>query len=104
MDKKQYKKSPVAHLVKCVLITIAAGFPVVILVLLADRIGYWWIVSLALYFMLIGAIVIAVNHARQMESLRCTMGDEAFFASFPRELRKQQRRNRGGKSDKLNFR
>jgi len=70
------------------------GFaPIFLLLAYADRIsGVLFAVLLVLYIALLFAVAILVVRPRRMNELRAILGDEAFFARYPHEKKKELRR------------
>jgi len=51
----------------------------------ADKLGIWWTVLLVTYLVILCGIYWVILHRRRMLDLRGLMGNEAFYAAFPKE-------------------
>ena len=74
-------------------LVVIGWFPIILLLVYAEKIkGVLFVILLALYVLILGTAAVLVMRPARMRQLRAILGDEAFFARYPREKKKEERR------------
>ena len=70
------------------------GLPSVLLIMNSEKLGIWWIVILILYSVLILSLTGLILYRREIRSLKAQYGTEFVYRAFPREKRRDERKQK----------
>lgn len=97
MKKRRRKPAPNA-LWACIqvflllLLALALGAPVILILAAAPQLGVAFVPVLMLYVAVLAAIPLFQHRRRERLDLHALMGDEAYYAMYPKEKRRRERR------------
>ena len=83
--------SPMLTYILIRLLFFAAIVPALLLFDYSEQLGYWWSILMLLYIGLFMFAGLAIRWRREMDEFRRLLGDEQFFAQFPKEWKREQR-------------
>ena len=73
---------------------LGAGVVPILLFEYSPRLGYWWIVLLLLYIALLITVRVLILWPREKNALMNELGPEQFYALFPKEKKRDERRKK----------
>ena len=63
-----------------------------VIIVNANKLGYWWIAILAVYLSMVFAAIGYMRREKELVELHALIGDELFYQIYPGRLRRELRR------------
>ena len=72
-------------------LALCALMPPIAFFTFANKLSYWWLVLLFLYYGLLCWILYYILHRRDMREARMYLGTETYYERFPKERKRDER-------------
>ena len=69
-----------------------ALIPLMLIIINGNKLGRWWIVLAVIYLTIFITITAFLIRRKHLDHLHYVMGDEMFYARYPRELKRDRRK------------